>query len=97
MDRGRRAPPFLSCCKGDILTDMVLSLSKRLLLTPPLPLFLLPFQSGSEQRQTSGPTVKHMTNIGAGLVDADYRGPVGVVLFNFSPVDFVVEAEDCIT
>jgi hypothetical protein len=35
-----------------------------------------------------------MIDTGAGVVDADYRGPVGVVLFNFGPTDFVVEAGD---
>ncbi|KAL3809807.1 hypothetical protein ACHAXA_010390 [Cyclostephanos tholiformis] len=42
----------------------------------------------------SGLAVKHMIDTGAGVVDADYRGPVGVVLFNFGPTDFVVEAGD---
>ncbi len=42
----------------------------------------------------SGLAVKHMIDTGAGVVDADYRGPVGVVLFNFGPTDFVVEVGD---
>ena len=42
----------------------------------------------------SGLAVKHMIDVGAGVVDADYRGPVGVVLFNFGPDDFVVEHGD---
>jgi dUTP pyrophosphatase len=32
--------------------------------------------------------VKHHLDCGAGVVDADYRGPVGVVMFNFSQVDY---------
>lgn len=32
----------------------------------------------------SGMTVKHMTNVGAGVIDSDYRGEVKVVLFNHS-------------
>jgi hypothetical protein len=35
-----------------------------------------------------------MIDTGAGVVDADYRGPVGVVLFNFGPTDFVIEVGD---
>ena len=85
---------FLSCWEGDALTDVVLSSSERLPLIPPLPLFLLLFLFGSERRQTSGLDMKHMINIGADIVNADYLGPMGVVLFNFGPVDFVNQAGD---
>lgn len=37
----------------------------------------------------SGLAVKNFVDVGAGVIDEDYRGAVGVVLFNFSPVDFV--------
>lgn len=36
----------------------------------------------------SGLAVKHFIDTGAGVVDEDYRGEVGVVLFNHSNVDF---------
>ena len=36
----------------------------------------------------SGLAVKHFIDVGAGVVDADYRGPLGVVLFNFSDNEF---------
>ena len=36
----------------------------------------------------SGLATKHFIDTGAGVIDADYRGPVGVVLFNFSETDF---------
>lgn len=42
----------------------------------------------------SGLAVKHGIDVGAGVVDADYRGPVGVILFNFGSVDFKVERGD---
>ena len=32
--------------------------------------------------------------MGAGVIDADYRGEVGVILFNFSDTDFVVNMGD---
>lgn len=38
--------------------------------------------------------VKKFIDVGAGVVDADYRGPVGVVLFNFGDKDFEVEVGD---
>ena len=42
----------------------------------------------------SGLAVKKMIDCGAGVVDADYRGNVGVVLFNFGPTDFEVSVGD---
>ena len=42
----------------------------------------------------SGLAVKKMIDCGAGVVDADYRGNVGVVLFNFGTEDFDVEIGD---
>lgn len=36
----------------------------------------------------SGLAVKHFIDVGAGVIDADYRGPLGVILFNFSDLDF---------
>ena len=38
--------------------------------------------------------MKKMIDCGAGVVDADYRGNVGVVLFNFGPTDFEVSIGD---
>ncbi|XP_009365599.1 deoxyuridine 5'-triphosphate nucleotidohydrolase [Pyrus x bretschneideri] len=42
----------------------------------------------------SGLAWKHSIDVGAGVIDADYRGPVGVVLFNFSDVDFEIKEGD---
>ncbi|KAI3978785.1 hypothetical protein MKX01_015960 [Papaver californicum] len=42
----------------------------------------------------SGLTWKHSIDVGAGVIDADYRGPVGVILFNHSDVDFQVKMGD---
>ena len=36
----------------------------------------------------SGLAVKHFIDTGAGVVDEDYRGAVGVILFNHSQEDF---------
>ena len=38
----------------------------------------------------SGLAIKRFIDIGAGVIDADYRGEVGAILFNFSDEDFVV-------
>ena len=39
----------------------------------------------------SGLTVKYGIHVGAGVVDADYRGPVGVVLFNLGDKHFEIK------
>lgn len=39
----------------------------------------------------SGLTWKHSIDVGVGVIDADYKGPVGVILFNHSDVDFEVK------
>ena len=38
----------------------------------------------------SGLTVKHALDVGAGVVDEDYRGEIKVVMFNLSNEDFLV-------
>ncbi len=42
----------------------------------------------------SGLASKHFIDTGAGVVDADYRGPLMVLLFNHSDADFPVAAGD---
>ena len=42
----------------------------------------------------SGLAVKHGIQVGAGVVDEDYRGNLGVLLFNFSDVPFVFNKGD---
>lgn len=42
----------------------------------------------------SGLSVRHGIEVGAGTIDADYTGEVGVVLHNFSDCDFAVAAGD---
>ncbi|XP_010889601.2 deoxyuridine 5'-triphosphate nucleotidohydrolase, mitochondrial isoform X2 [Esox lucius] len=42
----------------------------------------------------SGLAAKHFIDVGAGVVDEDYRGNVGVVLFNFSKESFEVKKGD---
>uniref|UniRef100_A0A0C9S2A1 Deoxyuridine 5'-triphosphate nucleotidohydrolase n=1 Tax=Wollemia nobilis TaxID=56998 RepID=A0A0C9S2A1_9CONI len=42
----------------------------------------------------SGLAWKNSIDVGAGVIDADYRGPVSVILFNHSDKDFDVKAGD---
>ncbi|XP_053573435.1 deoxyuridine 5'-triphosphate nucleotidohydrolase, mitochondrial [Bombina bombina] len=42
----------------------------------------------------SGLAAKHFIDVGAGVVDEDYRGNVGVILFNFGKEEFEVKKGD---
>ena len=42
----------------------------------------------------SGLAYKFGIDVGAGVIDADYRGPVGVILFNFGTEDFSIQRGD---
>jgi len=42
----------------------------------------------------SGLAAKHFIDVGAGVIDQDYRGNVGVVLFNFNQEEFKVNKGD---
>ncbi|KAF0379292.1 Deoxyuridine 5-triphosphate nucleotidohydrolase [Gigaspora margarita] len=39
----------------------------------------------------SGLAMNHFLDCGAGVIDADYRGPVGVLLFNFGDEPYQVK------
>ncbi|GMK54634.1 hypothetical protein CspeluHIS016_0112200 [Cutaneotrichosporon spelunceum] len=42
----------------------------------------------------SGLAAKHSIDTGAGVIDVDYRGPIKVILFNFSDADFAISTGD---
>ena len=42
----------------------------------------------------SGLTLKHCLDIGAGVVDGDYRGEVGIIVVNNSHTDYQIHAKD---
>ena len=39
----------------------------------------------------SGLAAKHFIDVGAGVIDCDYRGEIKILLFNFSEEDFHVK------
>lgn len=42
----------------------------------------------------SGLAIKNFIDVGAGVIDCDYRGNVGIVLFNFGEEDFIIHKGD---
>ncbi|ANS71121.1 dutpase [Pteropox virus] len=42
----------------------------------------------------SGLAVKHFIDVGAGVIDSDYRGNVGIVLFNFGEKSYSIKKGD---
>lgn len=42
----------------------------------------------------SGLALKYGIDVGAGVIDSDYRGPLGIVLFNFGDADFAIKRGD---
>ena len=54
----------------------------------------LPANSYGRVAPRSGLASKHSIHTGAGVIDADYRGPVKVLLFNLSESAFEVAEGD---
>mmetsp|Transcript_20107 Transcript_20107/g.34628 ORF Transcript_20107/g.34628 Transcript_20107/m.34628 type:complete len:148 (-) Transcript_20107:487-930(-) len=54
----------------------------------------IPEQHYGRVAPRSGLAVKHFIDVGAGVIDSDYRGPLGIVLFNHSANDFHVRRGD---
>ena len=42
----------------------------------------------------SGLALKHHLDVGAGVIDSDYRGKLGILIFNFSQEDYDVKTGD---
>jgi len=54
----------------------------------------LPYGYYGRVAPRSGMAWKKHTDIGAGVIDSDYRGPIGVVMFNHGETDVVIEKQD---
>lgn len=54
----------------------------------------VPFGTYGRVAPRSGLAWKNSIDVGAGVIDQDYRGNVGVILFNFSDEDFEVKKGD---
>uniref|UniRef100_A0A4X2JVZ2 Deoxyuridine 5'-triphosphate nucleotidohydrolase n=1 Tax=Vombatus ursinus TaxID=29139 RepID=A0A4X2JVZ2_VOMUR len=70
----------------------ILAMEKGLVKTD-IQISLLPGSYGRVAPH-SGLIAKHFIGVGAGVIDEDYRGNVGVVLFNFGKETFEVKRGD---
>ncbi len=73
--------------------DLVIPAKGRIIVPTDLSI-ALPEGTYGRVAPRSGLAVKHGLDVGAGVIDADYRGPVGVVMFNFDDNDFQVKQGD---
>jgi dUTP pyrophosphatase len=77
---------------------------KRLKDNAIIPVRQSPLAAGYDLSSTENTTVPsggtvlvktgHSIDVGAGVIDADYRGEVGVILFNFGKKDFEIKEGD---
>lgn len=74
-----------SCCRS--AHDYVVPATGRVLVQTDLAL-CIPLGSYGRIASRSGLSVDHGIEVGAGVIDGDYRGPLGVLLFNHSDADF---------
>jgi dUTP pyrophosphatase len=59
--------------------------------------FAIPYGNYGRIAPRSGLAAKHSIDVGAGVIDSDYRGEVKVLLFNLSDTDFEVKAGERIS
>jgi dUTP pyrophosphatase len=73
--------------------DMVVKAGERAIVATDLSI-ACPAGTYARIAPRSGLAAKYGIDVGAGVVDADYRGPVGVILFNFGKDDFEIKQGD---
>ncbi|ORY44705.1 dUTP diphosphatase [Rhizoclosmatium globosum] len=73
--------------------DMVIPAGNRAIVPTDISI-AVPLGTYGRVAPRSGLAVKHFLDVGAGVIDSDYRGAVGVVMFNFGTADFEVKEGD---
>ena len=75
------------------IEDVVIAGNSRALIKTGLQIAVPPGYYGRVAPR-SGLALKHFIDVGAGVIDEDYRGELGVVLFNFSSDAFSITKGD---
>lgn len=73
--------------------DMVVPAHNKAIVKTDLAI-AIPYGTYARIAPRSGLAVKNFIDTGAGVVDYDYRGNVGVVLFNHADTDFMIKRGD---
>ena len=76
-----------SCNKEDIIIK-----SGEVILIPTGIAISLPVGFEAQVRPRSGLAIKHQIGVlnSPGTIDADYRGEIKIILFNFGKIDFII-------
>ncbi|XP_059746271.1 deoxyuridine 5'-triphosphate nucleotidohydrolase, mitochondrial isoform X1 [Bos taurus] len=100
--RGPRAPRATTCTASEVQVRITATACAYDYTVPPMEKVLvktdiqiaLPSGCYGRVAPRSGLAAKHFIDVGAGVIDEDYRGNVGVVLFNFGKEKFEVKKGD---
>jgi len=70
--------------------DYVIPARNRILIKTDIQV-ALPKNTYGRIAPRSGLALKHFIDVGGGVIDPDYRGNIGIILFNFSNEDFTIK------
>ena len=73
--------------------DIVIPAGKHALVRTDLGISI-PLGTYARIAPRSGLALKHGIAVGAGVIDADYTGPLGIILFNHGSLDFPIKIGD---
>jgi dUTP pyrophosphatase len=86
--------------KAMVATDISVAVPEGTCPSPPFPFGVSfnrvadPGFADGRVAPRSGLAAKHSIDVGAGVIDYDYRGPVKVILFNLCDADFAIKKGD---
>ena len=86
-----KGSPFAAGYDMHALTDATVPARGKVLVSTGIAM-AIPEGNYGRIAPRSGLAAKHSIDVGAGVIDCDYRGEVKVLLFNLSDVDFQLKA-----
>ena len=88
-----KGSPFAAGYDMHALTDATVPARGKVLVSTGIAM-AIPEGNYGRIAPRSGLAAKHSIDVGAGVIDCDYRGEVKVLLFNLSDVDFELKANE---